>query len=323
METLADDPASGPFLQVGEELVRRMRWDDAVDVLWNGLAQEPSQRGWEYLARAALEAGRYDVARAALIEVDRDPHTHPENARIEILVFERSGRLDAARAASKRFLASDPNDVVVSSVLERLDAPAPALSMRAADPFYTVERAEQYVEIGRSDRALRVYRRIQLANPGDLGIELRIRQLMTAPSHIEDDLSAELTDPGLVPPEPDSPQAQDGEGPSLGPTIAKPTPSFAAPWGGPQQPTGPGEGRSDPDELPTDVPAPLRGHLPQIISAPEADELPTQRMGMSSLRGYIDPPDPEDEETVRVEMGRLSLDSTPHKPPPRGRTAPR
>jgi tetratricopeptide (TPR) repeat protein len=337
LEMLAEDPASGPFLQVGEELLRRSRWEEAVEVLWNGLAQQPDRRGWEWLARAALEAGRYDVARAALIEVERDPRLNPEMARVEILVLERSGRLEQARACAERFLSVDPMDVVVTSVIERLDAPPPSSSVRAADPFYTVDRAERYVEIGRADRALRVFRRIQLANPKDTAIELRIRQLLTAPSHIEDDLSAELTDPGLVPPEPD---LSDLLHSAAGPPLAKATPSLSSPRlstphpstqhsstpppstqagrshrsGPPHSPT---RGGSHEDELPTDVPAPTRGRAPES-RAPEAqrspdlppkltealegeqdpDELPTQRMELSTaLKRYADLMEHDDDST--------------------------
>jgi tetratricopeptide (TPR) repeat protein len=325
LEMLAEDPASGPFLQVGEELLRRSRWEEAVQVLWNGLAQQPDRRGWEWLARAALEAGRYDVARAALIEVDRDPRTNPEMARIEILVLERSGRLEQARACADRFLAIDPRDVVVTSVIERLDAPPPSSSVRAADPFYTVDRAERYVELGRADRALRVFRRIQLANPKDQAIELRIRQLLTAPSNIEDDLSAELTDPGLVPPEPDP---HDLSHSLQGPPLAKATPSLSSPRmgtpGGAHRSYMPGH---EPDELPTDVPAPTRGRVPEsrapeaqrspdlppklsegglsegglseggLEGAHDADELPTQRMELSAaLKRYADLADREEDD---------------------------
>lgn len=203
---LEDDPSAEVFVQVGEELVRRGQWADAVDVLAAGLARsdEPPSVAYALLARAALEAGTPGLALEAASALDPDPAQHPELARIEILALERSGRLDEAALKIDRFLAVDPNDVVVTSVQERLKAPPPRGNMRGFDPFYTVERAERYVLIGRTDRAVRVYRRIMLANLDDASLGLRMRQLLTARPDALDDLSSELTDPGLVPEHPDS-----------------------------------------------------------------------------------------------------------------------
>ena len=146
------------------------------------------------------ELGDYSVALSALAKVDCAPGT--EAGRLEILALERSGDAAAAKAKIEAFLAVDPDDVVVTSARERLDAPPPTLDQRADDPFFTVERAERYVAIGRVDRAIRVYRRILASHPGHHGITQRLRQL-AADSGIGsvDDLSDELTDPGLVPPE--------------------------------------------------------------------------------------------------------------------------
>lgn len=204
LEMLEEAPADEAFLQVGEELVRRGRWDEAESVLSGGLAQRPQPRGFALLARASLETGRFDMAFSALERVDRDPETAPESARVEILALERAGRLDEARDRANAFLAVEPGDVVVQSALERIDSPLPAEQQRAHDPFCNVARAERYAAIGRPDRAVRAYRRILLANPGDARIAQRIRQLTHAPVDAGDDLSEDLTDPGLVPAEPSS-----------------------------------------------------------------------------------------------------------------------
>lgn len=241
-EMLEEDPADDVFLQVGEELVRRARWPEAEEVLSRGLAVRPDPDGFALLARAALETGRYDLALSAIERVDRSPAEAPENARVEILILERGGRLDEARRLAGVFLAADPSDVVIQSVLERLAAPPPDPNRRAADPFYTVERAERYAAVGRPDRAIRAYRRILLAHPGDPSIELRLRQLGHEESGAADDLSEELTDPGLVPPEPlDMP----------GPTLTGAPPREGPPaddWD-----------TADDDELPTDLDHPPLG----------------------------------------------------------------
>jgi tetratricopeptide (TPR) repeat protein len=214
-EMLDEDPADEAFLQVGEELVRRARWGDAEEVLTRGLAHHPqARRGFELLARASLENGRYDLAMSALERVERDPTKAPENARVEILTLERAGRVDEARGRAGAFLAVSPGDVVVQAAVERLEAPPPTADQRAHDPLYTVARAERYAAIGRPDRAVRAYRRILLANPGDARLAQRARQLAAAPVDAGDDLSEELTDPGLVP-----------EAPSMVITVEVPLPA--------------------------------------------------------------------------------------------------
>ncbi len=246
---LAEDPADDAFLQVGEELVRRGRWAEAQSVLAGGLAHEPDARGFALLARAALENDDLPLAASALERVERDPSVHVENARTWILVLERSGQLDDARAAAMAFLRIDPHDVVVQAVVERLDAPPPDGELHALDPFYTVERAERYVRVGRIDRAIRAYRRILMRHPMTPALELRLRQLASESIHADDDLSEELTDPGLLPPEP----------------LSMPSPRLNTATGAPPRsargPSSPGLG-DEVDDIDTEVPAEPRAVLP-------------------------------------------------------------
>ena len=235
-EMLVDSPAEEVFLEVGEELVRRLRWAEAEQVLSEGLAQFPAddprrRAGFALLARASLETGRYDLTETALREIDTDAGRHFENARIELLWLERSGQLDSARERARSLLDVDATDLVAQAVLERLDMPAPSPRSRAKDPFYTVARAEQYVAHGRPDRAIRVYRRIQLAlasAPAEAArVEQRLRQLAGDASGAFDDLSEELTDPGLVP---ELPDLDSGDVlPALVPRLIVPVPQIADP----------------------------------------------------------------------------------------------
>lgn len=249
-EMLEDDPSDDAFLQVGEELVRRFRWAEAEEVLARGLAHAPDSGGFALLARAALETGRFDLAGSALERIDCDPARSPENARVRILVLERSGRTGDARREALRFLELDRSDVVVSAVVERLDAPPPPSSGRGKDPFYTVERAERYVKIGRPDRAIRVYRRIARGRPGDPAYAMRLAQLSAQPLDAPDDLSEDLTDPGLVPEAPDPPEAS----PAAPEPIAMPAPRLSGPPA------------SNPDEEDTDLTL-----QPQVRALPEVD----------------------------------------------------
>jgi tetratricopeptide (TPR) repeat protein len=257
-EMLVDSPSEDVFLEVGEELVRRLRWAEAEQVLVGGLADVPEgdprrSTAMALLARAALETGRYDLCTSALSEIDTDPTRAPEHARVQLLCLERSGRLPDARALAERFLALDPGDVVAQAVLDRLDLPPPTARTRGADPFYTVDRAERYVDIGRPDRAVRVLRRILahvMAHDPVAGadtvarLEQRIRQLAADVHGGMDDLSEELTDPGLLPeaPEPDQADVY----PQLVPRIVVPAPQVAVPL----QPAGAPDGDGVRDGVP-------------------------------------------------------------------------
>lgn len=223
IEILNDDPTAGIYLQVGQELLRRRRWDEAVQILERGTAGGGTARAYAMLARACFEAGLDQQAMGALERVERDPWRAPDNARLFVLVLERLGRVAHAKARAEAFLAMDPADVVMQAALERLSAPPPDQAQRGADPFYTVQRAERYAEIGRVDRAIRAYRRILLYHPDSPGIVTRIRQLSAASFSAEDDLSEELTDPGLVPPEP-----LDMPSPTLGEPLPLPRRSGAS-----------------------------------------------------------------------------------------------
>lgn len=201
-ELLEDDPTSELYVQVGAELVRRGQFADALPVLARGVAHDKDPEGHTLLARAALEVGEYDVCLSSLEAIDSDPTTAPDAANVKMLAYERKGELALARSIAEALLEVQPDDVVAGSVLERLDAPPPDATGRASDPFVTVERAERYVIVGRTDRAIRIYRRVLFHNPGDRGIELRLRQLSAGDSMpVSDDLSEELTDPSLAPPE--------------------------------------------------------------------------------------------------------------------------
>jgi tetratricopeptide (TPR) repeat protein len=210
VEMLGEDPGADNFLEVGAELVRRARWAEAETVLAAGLGRRVGTEvgeAWSLLARASLETGHLDEAARAIARADRDPGRSPENARIEILVLERSGKVAEARNAAERFLKIDPDDVIVAAAVERLAAPPPDPARRGADPLYTARRAEDYAAMGRPDRAVRAYRRIQVAHPEDVGIRARLEQLAHEEIRRPDDLSEELTDPGNVPPEPSGPLA--------------------------------------------------------------------------------------------------------------------
>ena len=202
-EILQEDPTAEVLTQVGRELLRRRCWDAAVTTLERGYQEGAAHAEvLDLLARALYEVGRFADAAALLEQAGPEPHRDLEAAKLYVLCLERLGRTTEAEHHAHRFVEVRPDDVVIASVLERLAAPGPRGNQRGADPFYTVERAERYARLGRVDRALRAYQRILLYHPGDLGLAQRIQQLTGVDVRTEDDLSEELVDPSLFPPEP-------------------------------------------------------------------------------------------------------------------------
>ena len=185
LEALAEDPGDDIYLQVGEELVRRSKWSEAARILGGGLDILPRPAAWTLLARARLELGDAEAAFVAISRTHRELPGFPEAARIELLALERTGRLAEARERAVAFRAWDPTDVVVQAVHERLSAPEPDKPLATPDPTLTVDAAERFAEIGRYDRAIRLYRRMLHHNPGHAGIQVRLREL--AQDHPEAD----------------------------------------------------------------------------------------------------------------------------------------
>jgi hypothetical protein len=212
-ELLVDDPGADVWVQVAEELVRRSEWSDAVQVLKGGLAEDPTvDKAWVWYARACLETVQTDLALAALEHVPFLPNFEPESARVRILVLEQGGMIKSCRQHIAKFLHYEPDDVVVTAALERLDSPIAAQdgqpSGHTPDPLISMDRADRYVAVGRPDRAARVYRRILYHNPGFQPAEAGLRELGEDAwgRLMTEDLSHEIFDPATAPPALDMPE---------------------------------------------------------------------------------------------------------------------
>ena len=75
----------------------------------------------------------------------------------------------------------------------RRATPAATGRRHGVDPLLTVERAEEYVRVGRIDRAVRVYRRLIFHAPENERYARRLAQLEGYEFAEPDDLSEELT----------------------------------------------------------------------------------------------------------------------------------
>lgn len=261
--------------------MRRAEWSEAQQVLKAGLAVHDFNDGWALLARAALETADYDHSMRAWARAGSELQGQLPLQRVHVLALERAGRIDEARIAVTGYERLHPGgDVVLDAVRERLDAPPPDTMRSAWDPFLTVERAERYAAVGRTDRAIRVYRRILYRYPDDLAIRSRLQQLDLAGQEEPEttDLSEELPDPTLVPPSLTIPA------PAITSASVEPVPQrtvqpgrhVAEPSFTPPEPLP----EPDPDEAPTSVeaivpdsddgdatppPGPQRKHTPQAL----------------------------------------------------------
>jgi len=213
-EMLKDEPAADAFVQVGRELTWRSKYDEALAVLRAGIDASRTAPGeaWEALAEAALKGGQVLKALSALQHLSSDAEEHEEQARLRIQILEAAGKVAEARIAAESFLDVHGQDVVVEALLERLTAPPPDVRRRLADPLVSVGRAEAYAALGRTDRAIRVLRRLWFHYPDDAGLRRRIGELSARPAEAPEDLSEEIDSidasagppPGLRMPSPTS-----------------------------------------------------------------------------------------------------------------------
>lgn len=185
MAALADAPGGPAYLKVAEALVARARHDEAAKVLEAGLAVSVIPGAHELLARMWIDLGRAEEA-LSLVEVLETAPTGRvrdliELKRLRVLGLERTGRIDEARKGALELLLRDGRDPFPKAVLVRLATPRPAGSLRGSDPFLTLARAEALAELGRPDRAVRIYRRVWFRHPEVPGLASRIDELDKAP----------------------------------------------------------------------------------------------------------------------------------------------
>ncbi len=207
LEMLEEDAGDESLVAVADELCRRLRFADAHQFLRSGLSagrEEAEVRA--LLARTSLETGAW-VDAVRYVESLGGPGRDPRLVQVWVLSLERVGQSDRALAAAKAWLEQVPDDVVVSEAAARLQAPPVDLAVRGPDPFFTARRAEGYATLDRADRAVRVYRRLLHHHPSLAAIQSRLGVLESGPHEWErDDLSEDLTDPALAPPELPQPQ---------------------------------------------------------------------------------------------------------------------
>ncbi len=176
------------------------------------------------LAKAAVEGGQLEAALAAIEKLGATPDRSPDLVVLQIRALEGSGAYDRARGLAESLVLLHPERGPVEALAKGPKA-APVQVVRvaeprAADPLITVARAEKYAQIGRVDRAVRTYRRLIYANPREWALQERLEELLGKPHDPRtEDLSEELPDPSVLPPDVRMPSPYDDEDEITEPSI--------------------------------------------------------------------------------------------------------
>ena len=80
--------------------------------------------------------------------------SEPALARSYAVALDRAGDLDKAGSLAQQLLGLHGDDAELRAIVQRMNASMPDQDTRARDPFFTVRRAEAYLENGRIDLAI-------------------------------------------------------------------------------------------------------------------------------------------------------------------------
>lgn len=202
-ELLEEDPGARAFRDVGRELVRREAWPDAVVVLEGAAPYHEGDRElFGLLAQAYVSTNRPIDALSSLKRISFTPERHPVLARLEVIARAAIGDVERAEMLAETLILLHPDLGPIEKLLSAVPSTAEVqVEVRLIDPMLTRERAEEYVGVGRVDRAVRVYRRMLFHRPNDKAARSRLSDLLGRPHDLTvDDLSEELPDPSEFPP---------------------------------------------------------------------------------------------------------------------------
>lgn len=204
-EVLTEDPAADIFMDVAHALLDRGETRKAASVLRRALESGASDDdAARMLAQAASDVGDDAGLRIAADHLGEEAmRREPALARAWAVALDRGGNLDKAAELAQTLLDAHGEDEELRAIIERQQAPPPEGGLRGRDPFFTVARAEEYLENSRIDLAVRVYRRILAANPDNHVVHARLLRLRAMPWEARpwvEDLSEEYWVQHPVPP---------------------------------------------------------------------------------------------------------------------------
>ena len=188
------------FLELARALLGRERPAEAVAVLAIGLEKRPWHREANaLLALAASQDGQHLRVLQVIEVLGPTPDRDPDLVALQVRALFGLGHLDRARGLAESLVMLYPAMGPVELLLD--GRPPERERLRVIDPLITAARAEEFVALGRLDRAVRVYRRLLFHHPESQSLRDRLSDLLTQPHEpVLDDLSEELPDPSLIPP---------------------------------------------------------------------------------------------------------------------------
>ncbi|MFT7521579.1 MAG: hypothetical protein ACI9MC_003730 [Kiritimatiellia bacterium] len=195
-EVLSEDPTADIYLDVAAALIEREEWRKASRILKRAIeAGVHDLKAARMLAVSAGQAHDYIGVSLAVKHIGRDVVANdPDLARSWALALDAQGELEQAGQLANHLLDQGGPDEQLSAVIERQLAPPPSPRLCGQDPWFTVNRAEAYLDAGRIDLALRTYRRIHASHPDDSRVHARMLRLSSLPRDSRpwiDDLSQE------------------------------------------------------------------------------------------------------------------------------------
>ncbi|MEE9227210.1 MAG: tetratricopeptide repeat protein [Acidobacteriota bacterium] len=170
---LHQDPTSMVFLQLTEELRRAGKLEEALATCRQGLEKNPCYHSARAsLGRLYLDLGRFEEAQ---LELERVLTEVPDNLLAKKML--QNLQAGSSKKPAKRASAKSPDRPVH-------DLPPVAVSPGKA-PTRTEPATETlagvYLQQGHREEAIRVYRRILVAEPGNHSVREKLETLETGP----------------------------------------------------------------------------------------------------------------------------------------------
>jgi tetratricopeptide (TPR) repeat protein len=181
-DLLREDPGAWVFVDVAVEVARRGDHAHAITILYAGIERCPRRAdAWDALGQVCPTASHVRKAIAAFLEIVGVEGHDEALANAYVALQER---LAALRVEGATPIGAAPRQ------------------QRATDLSLSADRAEAYANLGRPDRAIRVYRRLVRSDPSNRHWSARLSALLSARDSTDGadfDLSGEMPSPDHAP----------------------------------------------------------------------------------------------------------------------------
>lgn len=197
---LAQDPHSRVFAPLADLLRQAGRWEDALELLDDGLGRHPDYVSALVIkGRTLLDSGRMDLARQVLVGV---LEMDPENFVVLRLLTEDARSRQAwgeAIPLLEKLVVLDPDDDRWAGALKEASgfAEEGRPSEHSDSAFVTLTLVDIYLAQGYRDKALEALRQMMARDPGRLDLREKLAEIQA------EGPAALPASPGMVPPAPE------------------------------------------------------------------------------------------------------------------------